>query len=102
MAQSNDPRRNRRVCLDAGDLASLAKEFTHYLSNLGHARRTVRGYEWLTRQFVQWLHLSNVAVADIDDAVAERFVRDRYRCNGHRCVQTVRYLAQVRRFIEFL
>jgi integrase/recombinase XerD len=102
MAQSNDPRRNRRVCLNAGDLAPLVKEFTHYLSNRGHARRTVRGYEWLTRQLVQWIHLSNVAVADIDDAVAERFVCDRYWCTGQRCVQRVRYLAQVRRFIEFL
>ena len=104
MAMSNEARRDRRVCMNAGDLAPLVKDFTQHLSNLGHTRLTVRGYEWPSRHFVQWLQLSKLAVADIDDAVAERFARHRCRCPGIRCAERVsaRYMAQVRRFIEFL
>ena len=104
MAKSNEARRNRRVCMSAGDLAPLVKEFTHHLSNLGHTSLTVCGYEWASRHFVQWLQLSKLAVADIDDAVAERFARHRCRCLGIRRTNSVSaaYMARVRRFLEFL
>jgi integrase/recombinase XerD len=104
MAKSNDAHRKRRVCMNAGDLAPLVKEFTHQLSNLGYARQTARGYEWPSRHLVRWLQLSKLAVADIHDAVVERFARHRCRCPGIRCAKklSARYIAQVRRFIEFL
>jgi integrase/recombinase XerD len=65
MAKSSEARRNRRVCMGAGDLAPLVKEFTHHLSNLGHTSLTVRGYDCSLRHFVQWLRLNKLAVADI-------------------------------------
>jgi site-specific recombinase XerD len=104
MVKSNEARRNRRVCMNARDLAPLVKQFTHHLSKLEHTRSTVRGYEWPSRHFVEWLQLSKLAVADIDDALAERFARHRCRCPGIRCAERVpaRSVAQVRRFIEFL
>jgi hypothetical protein len=87
MAKSNDAHRKRRVCMNAGDLAPLVKEFTHQLSNLGYARQTARGYEWPSRHLVRWLQLSKLAVADIHDAVVERFARHRCRCPGIRCAK---------------
>src|SRR5262249_55550145 len=104
MAKSNEACRSRRVCMNARDLAPLVKQFTHHLSNLEHTRSTVRGYEWPSRHFVQWLQLSKLAVADIDDALADRFAHHRCRCPGIRCAERVpaRSVAQVRRFIEFL
>jgi len=104
MAKSNEARRDRRVCMNAGDLAPLVKEFTHHLSNLGHARRTVRGYEWPSRHLVQWLTLTGVTAVEIDDRIVDRFARHRCRCPGIRCAErlSARYMAQVRRFLEFL
>ena len=104
MAKSNEARRDRRVCMNVGDLAPLVKEFTHHLSNLGHARRTVRGYEWPSRHLVQWLTLSGVTAVEIDDRIVDRFARHRCRCPGIRCAErlSARYMAQVRRFLEFL
>lgn len=48
--------------------------------------------------------LAKIAVADIDDGVADRFARDRCRCPGIRRERGVsaKYLRRVRRFIEFL
>jgi integrase/recombinase XerD len=104
MAKSSEARRNRRVCMGAGDLAPLVKEFTHHLSNLGHTSLTVRGYDCSLRHFVQWLRLNKLAVADIDDAVAERFARHRCQCFGIRRANSVSagYMARVRRFLGFL
>lgn len=104
MAKSKEARRSRRGRVNAGDLAPLVKEFTHRLSNLGHTSLTVRGYEWASCHFVQWLRLSKLAVADIDDAVAARFAQHRCRCFGIRRTNSVSrgYMARVRRFLEFL
>jgi site-specific recombinase XerD len=104
MAKSNEARRNRRVCMSAVDLAPLVKEFTHHLSKLGHTSLTVRGYDCASRHFVQWLRLNKLAVADIDDAVAERFARHRCRCFGIRRTNSISagHMARVRRFLEFL
>jgi integrase/recombinase XerD len=104
MAKSNEARCNRRGFTKAGDLAPLVNEFTHHISNLGHARRTVRGYGWPSRHFVQWLTLTGVAAAEIDDGIIDRFARHRCRCPGIRCAKrlSARYMAQVRRFLEFL
>ena len=104
MAKSNEARRNGRVCMNAADLAPLVKEYTHQLSDLGHTPLTVRDYARASRHFVQWLRLSKLAVADIDDAVAERFARHRCRCFGTRRTNSVSagHMGQVRRFLEFL
>jgi len=104
MAKSNEAHRNRRVCMNAADLAPLVKELTHQLSDLGYTRLTVRDYARVSRHFVQWLRLSKLAVGDTDDAVAERFARHRCRCFGTRRTTSVSagHMGQVRRFLEFL
>ena len=90
--------------MDAGDLAPQVAAFTRQLSQLGHTGLTVSGYDAAARHLAQWLRLARVAVADIDDAVIDRFARHRCRCPGIRREKGVseKYVRRVRRFVEFL
>jgi hypothetical protein len=58
----------------------------------------------LPRHLAQWLSLTKIAVADIDDAVVDRFALHRCRCPGIRRVKGVskKYVRRVRRFVAFL
>jgi len=104
MAKSNEDRFNAQRCMDAGELAPLVAEFTCHLTGLGHTSLTVSGYDAAARHLGQWVGLARVAVADIDDAVIERFARHRCRCPGIRRKSGVseKYVRRVRRFVEFL
>jgi site-specific recombinase XerD len=90
--------------MNAGELASLVAEFMDHLSGLGHTRLTVTGYDASARHFAQWLAQTKMAVADINDAVVDRFARHRCRCPGIRRAKQVsdKYVRRVRRFVEFL
>ena len=104
MAKLNEDRCSKPRCMDAGDLAPQVAEFTRQLSQLGHTGLTVSGYDAAARHLGQWLRLARVAVADIDDAVIDRFARHRCRCPGIRREKSVSetYVRRVRRFVEFL
>lgn len=104
MAKSNECRRNRPLCMDAGDLAPHVVEFTRQLLELGHTGLTVAGYDAAARHFAQWLALSRIAVADTDNAVIDRFARHRCRCPGARRETRVSetYVRRARRFVGFL
>lgn len=62
------------------------------------------GYDAAARHLAQWLTLAKIAVADIDDGLADRFARHRCRCPGIRREKGVseKYVRRVRRFVEFL
>ena len=104
MAKSSEDRCDRQQCMDAGELAPLVAEFTRHLSELGHTGLTVSGYDAAARHLAQWLALAKIAVADIDDAVVDRFARHRCRCPGIRREKGVseKYVRRARRFVEFL
>jgi integrase/recombinase XerD len=98
MAKSNENHMN------AGDLASLVVEFRRHLSGLGHTRLTVIRYDASARHFAHWLAQAEIAVADINDVVINRFRQHRCRCPGTRRAKLIsgRYVRRVRRFVEFL
>jgi site-specific recombinase XerD len=104
MTKSNEDRCNKQRCMDAGSLAPHVAEFTRQLSELGHTDLTVGGYDAAARHLAQWLALTKIPVADIDDAVIDRFARHRCRCPGTRREKGVseKYVRRVRRFVEFL
>ncbi|RXH25480.1 tyrosine-type recombinase/integrase [Bradyrhizobium zhanjiangense] len=104
MTKSSEDHCHGLRCMDAGDLAPLVTEFTRHLTVLGHKSLTVSGYDAAARHLAQWLTLAKIAVADIDDGVADRFARHRCRCPGIRRERSVsaKYVRRVRRFIEFL
>ncbi|MGC0392450.1 MULTISPECIES: tyrosine-type recombinase/integrase [Bradyrhizobium] len=104
MAKSSEDHCHGLRCMDAGDLDPLVTEFTRHLTVLGHKSLTVSGYDAAARHLAQWLTLAKIAVADIDDGVADRFARHRCRCHGIRRERSVsaKYVRRVRRFIEFL
>jgi integrase/recombinase XerD len=104
MFKSNEDCCNRQRCMNAGALAPQVAQFTRHLSELGHSRLTVSGYEAAARHMAQWLALTKVAVVEIDDAVIDRFGRHRCRCPGIRRVKGVseKYVKRARRFVEFL
>lgn len=104
MAKFNEGRCGKQRCMDAGNLAPHVAAFTRQLSQLGHTGLTVSGYDAAARHLGQWLRLARVAVADIDDAVIDRFARHRCRCPGIRREKGVseKYVRRVRRFVEFL
>ena len=91
-------------CMDAGNLSPLVAEFTRHLSELGYTALTVAGYDAAARHVAQWQTLTRAAIADIDDAVIDRFARHRCRCPGIRHEKHVsdKYVRRVRRFVEFL
>ncbi|PDS40281.1 integrase [Rhizobium anhuiense] len=90
--------------MDPGVLRPFVKEFTIRLSNLGHMRLTVSGYEASARHFGQWLQNTRIAVGEIDDGVMRRFARHRCRCPGTRRVSrlSTKYLNRAQRFVDFL
>jgi hypothetical protein len=104
MFKSNEDCCNRQRCMNAGALAPQVAQFTRHLSELGHSRLTVSGYEAAARHMAQWLALTKVAVVEIDDAVIDRFGRHRCRCPGIRRVKGVseKYVKRAPRFVEFL
>lgn len=104
MAKSREDHCHGQRCMDAGDLAPLVTEFARHLTMLGHKSLTVSGYDAAARHLAQWLTLAKIAVADIDDGVADRFARHRCQCPGIRRERGVsaKYVRRVRRFIELL
>lgn len=98
MAKSNENH------INASDLASLVVEFRRHLSGLGHTRLTVISYDASARHFAHWLAQAEIAVADINDVVIDRFKQHRCRCPGTRRAKLIsgRYVRRVRRFVEFL
>jgi integrase/recombinase XerD len=65
---------------------------------------TVKSYDDAVRHHAHWLLKAEVAVADIDEAVIDRFARHRCQCPGFRSEKHVsgKYVRRVCRFIEFL
>jgi len=90
--------------MDPGCLGAFVEEFTRHLRSLGHTRLTATGYEDGARHFAEWLHRSEIAVDDIDEAVIARFARHRCACSGcrqHRRL-SAKYVRRVHRFVRFL
>ena len=104
MSKTKNERRTDRSCMDAGDLAPKVAEFTALMLEAGHTRLTVAGYDAAARHFAQWLALCEIACADIDDAVIDRFAWHRCRCPGVRRKKHVsaKYVRRARRFVSFL
>jgi site-specific recombinase XerD len=104
MVTPSEDRRSERRRMDAGDLAPLVEVFTRHLSEVGYTALTVRGFDGAARHLAQWLEQAEIAVADIDEAVVDRFVGHRCRCPSFRREKHVsaKYVRRVRRFIEFL
>jgi integrase/recombinase XerD len=104
MTKSIQDRCNKQLCMDAGNLAPHVTEFTRQLSELGHTILTVTGYDTAARHLAQWLALTKVPLADLDDAVIDQFARHRCRCPGIRREKSIsaKYVRRARRFVEFL
>jgi site-specific recombinase XerD len=104
MAKTKEDRCAGRRRMHASDLAPWVAEFRRHLSETGHTALTVRSYDGAARHLAHWLGLAKVAVADIDEAVMDRFARHRCRCFGkpHERHVSGRYVRRVGRFVEFL
>jgi integrase/recombinase XerD len=104
MAKTNEDNSAGRQRMDAGELAPWVAEFTRRLRQLGYTSLTVRSYDDAGRHLAHWLLKARVAVADIDEAVIDRFARHRCQCPGCRSEKHVsgKYVRRVRRFIVFL
>lgn len=97
------PQQNQR-CMDPGALGTFVEEFTNQLAALGHTRLTVANYGGAARHFAEWLRLSDIVLADVDDAVIARFARHRCKCSGNRQHHrlSAKYVRRARRFVRFL
>ena len=104
MTKTNEGRCAGRQRMDAGELAPWVAEFTRRLRQQGYTSLTVKSYDDAARHHAHWLLKAKVAVADIDEAVIDRFARHRCQCPGFRSEKHVsdRYVRRVCRFIEFL
>src|SRR6516164_6168637 len=90
--------------MDPGSLRAFAIDFANHLVALGHTRLTVGNYEDAACHLAEWLRLSDLSLADVDEEVVVRFARHRCKCTGirrHRRV-SAKYVRQVRRFVCFL
>ena len=96
--------RGKPRCMGAGDLVLLVTDFRRRLTDKGHTDLTVRGYDDAARHFAHWVAQSQIAIADIGDAVVGRFARHRCRCPGARRAKHVsnKYTRRVARFVAFL
>ncbi|MER9445779.1 hypothetical protein NKI79_31570 [Mesorhizobium sp. M0340] len=72
--------------MDSAALRPFVEAFTNRLVSLGYTRLTVSGYQDSARHFGQWLRLTKIAVAAVDDDAVRRFARHRCRCPGIRRV----------------
>lgn len=104
MSSTSDDHCRDRQLMVAGDLAPLVAEFTHHLSQQGYSDLTVRGFEHAARHLAHWLTEAEIAVADVDEAIVDRFARHRCRCPGGRSCKQLSgpYVKRARRFIAFL
>jgi integrase/recombinase XerD len=104
MTKTNEARCAGRQRMDAGELAPWVAEFTRRLRQQGYTSLTVKSYDDAARHHAHWLLKAKVAVADIDEAVIDRFARHRYQCPGFWSEKHVsgKYVRRVRRFVEFL
>ena len=104
MAKTNEDSSAGRQRMDAGELAPWVAEFTRRLRQLGYTSLTVKSYDDAARHLAHWLLKAKVAVADIDEAVIDRFAQHRCQCPGFRSEKHVsgKYVRRVCRFIEFL
>jgi integrase/recombinase XerD len=102
--QYDEAHSNQPHTMDAGDLAPLVAEFNSQLAGLGHLHLTVAGYDASARHFGQWLMLTKVGIAEINEATVERFAHHRCHCPGIRHSKQVskKYVRRVRRFVGFL
>jgi len=91
-------------CMDPGTLGTFVEEFTSQLTSVGHTRLTVANYGDAARHFAEWLRLSDILLADIDDVVIARFARHRCKCSGNRQHHrlSAKYVRRARRFVRFL
>ena len=94
--------------LNAADLKDAHEridQFTNYLREKSYAKGTIYQYRHSCRHFTAWLHQRRVALAEIDDAIVERFAVHRCNCPGMFVQKRRRnreYLFKIRRFIRFL
>lgn len=104
MIQYDEAHSNKPHTMDAGDLAPVVAEFNRQLAGLGHSHLTVAGYEASARHFGQWLTLTKIGIAEIDEAAVKRFAHHRCRCPGIRQSKQVseKYVRRVGRFVVFL
>ena len=104
MAKTNEDSCAGRQRMDAGEFAPWVAEFTRRLRQLGYTSLTVKSYDDAARHLAHWLLKTKVAVADIEEAVIDRFARHRCQCPGCRSEKHVsgKYVRRVRRFIVFL
>lgn len=104
MIRSNDIPANKPRTMDAGSLAPLVADFGRQLKALGHTHLTVTGYDDSARHFGEWLTQNGIEMAEIDEAVIERFARHRCHCPGNRQSKPMskKYVRRVRRFVAFL
>jgi integrase/recombinase XerD len=104
MSGSNDDHCCGRQFLDAANLAPLVAKFTRHLSRDGYTELSVRAYDDAARHLAHWLAEARIAVAEIDEAVVDRFARHRCRCPGGRRTRQLsgKYVRRVRRFVAFL
>jgi integrase/recombinase XerD len=95
---------HRQRSMDPGVLGSVVDAFARDLTSLGHTLLTVRNYADSARHFAAWLRYTEVAIADIDRSVLDRFAKHVCRCGGsRRCKRLSRhYVRRARRFIAFL
>jgi len=89
--------------MQPGVLGTFVAEFEAHLKRLSYTPLTVSGYTDGARHFAEWLGRSDIAIVDVDDAIA-RFARHRCQCSGYRRHNTVspKYVRRVRRFGRFL
>jgi len=104
MIKPNCSTRETGHFLIAAELAPYYLEFATRLSERGYQPLSIEGYRDSVAHFGHWMNVLGIPVDTIGDDVLARFATHRCKCPGGRRAKSVsrRYVARVRRFVEYL
>jgi len=87
----------------------VVEDFTQTLLAQGYKREWISIYRKINRHFIVWLYLHEVALADVDDCIVDRFLTHDCTCvhphffsRPSRFVGSKRSGSQIRMFVDYL
>lgn len=85
-------------------LQPLLQSYIDHLAARGYRAATIQNLQIRARHFCYWLNQSDIAVADINDNVINRFAQHRCQCPGDRAsdILSTAYIGGVRQFVSVL
>jgi len=104
MSTSTFAEAQQHWAINPGALQPLVQSYLDHLVSRGYQAGTIHHLGHSARHFCYWLNQSDIAVANIDDGVIDRFARHQCRCPGERASDTLStaFVGMVRKFVSFL